>query len=62
MPIFKATIDVYVDVDSEPEACDAIAETLSDHLRKYTPESCWIDWSYRPDGFPKPSNDWLSEE
>lgn len=50
MAIYKATIDIFVEVDSEPEACDGIAEALRDLLRRYQtddqPQSCIIDWHY----------------
>lgn len=45
--IYKATVEVFVAVNSEGEACDAIAEALRPLLREFAgPESCWIDWRY----------------
>jgi hypothetical protein len=53
MAYHKATIEILVDVDSEAEACDAIAETLRDQLREFHPGSCVIDWRYASaDGEP----------
>lgn len=46
MPIFKATIDVFMEVDGDGEACDCLAETMREHLRRYAPESSVIDWRY----------------
>lgn len=51
--IYKATIDVFIDVEDEAGACDAVAETMRDHLQRYCEDSCIIDWSYNP-GFPLP--------
>lgn len=50
MIIYKATIELYLAVDRQAEACDAVAETMRDHLRAWTPESCIVDWRYTPDG------------
>lgn len=56
-PRFKATIDVLIEADSEPEACDAISEALRPMLRVFceTP-TAWIDWQYAavPDSHPTP--------
>lgn len=46
--IYKATIDVFLDVESDAHACDGMAETMRDHLRRYAPESCIVDWGYNP--------------
>jgi hypothetical protein len=46
--IFKATIEVFVDVESDAEAADAISETMREHLRRYAPLSCVVDWNYAP--------------
>jgi len=47
MAIYKATVELFVDVDSEPEACDAISELLSCDLQVYIgPQSCFIDWRH----------------
>jgi hypothetical protein len=50
--IFKATIEVFVDVESDAEAADAISETMREHLRRYAPLSCVVDWNYAPSSFP----------
>ena len=44
--IYKATIDVFVDVEEESEAADAIAETLREILQRNEPMSSLIDWHY----------------
>jgi len=46
--IFKATIDIYLEASAEGEACDAVAETLRPLLKRYTPDSCILDWQYNP--------------
>jgi hypothetical protein len=46
--VCKATIDIYIAVDSESEACDAIAETMRPHLKRFEPDSCLLDWGYNP--------------
>lgn len=51
MTIFRATIELFVQADSEAEACDAIAETMRDHLRKYAPSSAILDWQYESDPY-----------
>lgn len=60
--IFKATINVFVDVDCEAEACDALSEGLRPLLRRYAekPEdTCFVDWAYTSDGqvysYPTPA-------
>lgn len=44
--MFRATITIDVAVDNESEAEDCLAETLREHLRRYTPESCIVDWAH----------------
>lgn len=46
MAYYIATIQVLVDVESSPEASDAIAETIRPLLRAFEPASNWIDWRY----------------
>jgi hypothetical protein len=47
--IFKAIVEIYVDVGCEAEACDAIAESLRDHLPGHAEfETAWVDWQYAP--------------
>lgn len=46
MAVYIATIQVFVEVDSEAEACDGIAETMREHLQRYAPESCILDWQH----------------
>lgn len=46
MAIYKASIVLLVDVDGEGEACDCIAEALRPLLRRYTPASSVVEWSY----------------
>ncbi|CAN7631561.1 MULTISPECIES: hypothetical protein [Rhizobium/Agrobacterium group] len=55
MALFKATLELLVDVDCETEASDCIAETLREQLRKFSPGSRLIDWRYAGvDGEPVP--------
>jgi hypothetical protein len=55
MALFKATLELLVDVDCETEACDCIAETLREKLREFSPGSPLIDWRYAGvDGEPSP--------
>jgi hypothetical protein len=53
--VYKATIDIYIAVDSESEACAAIAETMRPHLKRFEPNSCLLDWRYNP-AHPYPRN------
>jgi uncharacterized protein YqjF (DUF2071 family) len=53
--IFKSVIEIYTDVDDEGSACDALSETLREHLRRFTPESAIVDWQYANDGHPEPA-------
>lgn len=47
MAIFKATIEIILDVPGEGDACDAIAEAMRPLLREFAgAESCLIDWRY----------------
>ena len=46
--IYKATINLYLDVPSEGDACDAIAETMRPLLKRYEPDSYFLDWRYNP--------------
>lgn len=50
---YKAVIEILIDVPSHAEACDAVAETMRDHMRKHTPSSCFVDWRYFT-GIPDP--------
>lgn len=57
LPYFKATIEVLLKVDSDAEACDAIAEPIREMLNAFQKdgdESAWIDWKYAPNGHPEP--------
>lgn len=60
MPYYKATVEILLEVDSEGEACDAVAEAMRPLLREFTPadqpSSCWIDWRYA-EGHPIPVPD-----
>lgn len=47
--IFKCSVDIFVNVDSEAAACDCIGETLRDHLQLYAPESAIVDWCWQYD-------------
>lgn len=52
--IYKATIELYVEADSWPEACDAVAEGLRDNLRAFAGNySSWIDWRYSGESLPE---------
>jgi hypothetical protein len=46
MAYYVANVRLVVDVESEAEAADAVAEMLRPMLRKYEPNSCFLDWSY----------------
>lgn len=54
MPLYKATIEVLVDVANEDEACDAISEAIRPMLRTFEPSSSWIDWRYANGGLNVP--------
>lgn len=55
MALFKATLELLVDVECETEACDCIAETLREQLRAFSPGSPLIGWRYAGvDGEPVP--------
>lgn len=49
--LWKATVELYLDVPSGADACDAVAEMLRENMRRYTEsdDSCLIDWQYAPD-------------
>ena len=54
--MWKATVELYLDVQSEAEACDAVAEMLRPMLRHYDPSSCLVDWNHaRQYGTPSPT-------
>lgn len=47
--LFKATIEILLDVETEAEACDALSEGLRPLLRNFAkrPEqTAFIDWRY----------------
>lgn len=47
MTIFKATVELYLNVENEAEACDGVAEMLREHIRAFAgSQSCLIDWRY----------------
>lgn len=46
MSLFKATIELLINVDREAEACDCIAESLRELLREFSPGSPLIDWRW----------------
>ena len=57
MPLYKATIDVLVETDSEIEAADCIAEAMRPILRNFAPTSSVIDWKYATiSHYPKEDN------
>jgi hypothetical protein len=41
---YEATICILVDVETEVEAMDAIAETMRSLMKPYNPTSCFRDW------------------
>lgn len=46
---FVATVTLFIDADSEAEACDGVSALLTENMREYmTPpnESCLLDWHY----------------
>jgi hypothetical protein len=45
--IFKATVEIFVEVEDVGEACDAVAESLRDHLPGFSEHpTCWVDWQH----------------
>jgi len=44
--IYKAQVCLFIEVENDAEACDAVAEMLRDHIRRFAPESCLVDWRY----------------
>lgn len=48
MPLFKATVELFVDVEDHSQACDAVAEMLRPLIRAWNEDSCLIDWQYPP--------------
>lgn len=47
MTIYKATVELYIDVENEAAACDAVSELLSCNLQAYVGAgSCFIDWRH----------------
>jgi len=54
--LYKATIQILVDVNDEPEACDCIAETMRPLLREFSRDSAIVDWRYDSDGEPIPDD------
>ncbi len=54
--MWKSTIEIYLDVQSEAEAMDATAEMLRPLLRTYEPASALVDWNHaRQYGTPSPT-------
>lgn len=49
LPIWKATVEIFVQANSISEVYDVIAESLRDHLPGYGNQTCWLDWHY-PNG------------
>jgi hypothetical protein len=45
---YIANIQLLLDVEDDASACDAVAETLREHLRKFAPDSCIVDWRWSP--------------
>ncbi|TRL29003.1 hypothetical protein FM996_18190 [Methylosinus sporium] len=54
--LYKATIQILVDVNDEPDACDCIAETMRPLLREFSRDSVIVDWRYASDGAPTPDD------
>lgn len=52
---FIATIAILVDVETEAEAADAVAETMRQHMQQHEPKSCFRDWNYDDGGGAFPS-------
>lgn len=46
--MYKATIEVLLDVANEAEAADCMAEALRPLLREFNEGSCIVDWRYDP--------------
>lgn len=55
---YIATIQVLLDVETEGEACDALAEGLRPLLQTFRPPypSAFVDWRYTEDGGPVPAD------
>ena len=43
---YRAIVEIYVEVENEAEACDAISEMLRPMLQEHEPMSCFVDWNY----------------
>lgn len=43
---YRATVELLLDVNSEAEACDAVAEILRENTRKFVATSCLVDWRH----------------
>lgn len=54
--LYKATVQILVDVKDDTEACDCIAEMMRPLLREFSPGSDVIDWCYDSAGAPIPDD------
>ena len=43
---YIATIEILIDVETDAEACDAIAETMRSQMKAEAPTSCLLDWQW----------------
>ena len=43
---YVATIDILIDVETEAEAMDAIAESIRPLMQAFNPQSCFKDWNW----------------
>ena len=56
--IYKARVTLYFEAESEADACDAVSETLRQHIRTLSehPENeQLVDWHYSNNIDPKPA-------
>ncbi len=47
---YVATIDILIDVETEAEAMDAVAETMRPLMKPFNSKSCLRDWMYFDNG------------
>jgi len=61
--LYKATIEILVDVANEIEACDCLSEALRPLLKIYEPQSSIVDWAYlKPVNPEKPEDTWVVDD
>lgn len=48
MPLYIATVELLLDVDSESEAADAVNEILREQQNDFAMDSCLVDYAHGP--------------